>query len=105
MPVERDAPSFQIADASRNASFAIAFDMPCVMWTAVVSDDGTGAAGSHVNVEINASHIMDSETFRITFWFRVRTRTLFSRSRTVFAYMSARGAAGAFIDAPAPLRP
>jgi hypothetical protein len=52
-------PSFQIADASRNASFAIAFDMPCVMWTAMVSDDGTGAAGSHVNVEINASHIME----------------------------------------------
>jgi len=29
------------------------------MWTAMVSDDGTGAAGSHVNVEINASHIME----------------------------------------------
>jgi len=57
----------------------------------MVSDDGAGAAaaGSQANVEINASHIMDKETFRITVWFRVRTRTVFSQSRTVFAHIAA----------------
>jgi hypothetical protein len=29
------------------------------MWTAMVSDDGAGAAGSHTNEKINASHIME----------------------------------------------
>src|SRR5262245_11189777 len=62
------------------------------MWTAMVSAEGTGAAGSPVNVEINASHIMDRETLAITVWFRVRTRTVFSRSRTVFAYRRSRPA-------------
>src|SRR5262245_66536088 len=52
----------------------------------MVSAEGTGAAGSLVNVAINASHSMDKETLAITVWFRVRTRTVFSRSRTVFAY-------------------